>query len=201
MSDIKNDFLHLDVSSKVEKKSGLSYLSWPYAWGEVLKAKPTANYEVLKFDNNLPYVYDHKTGYMVFTTATVDGVTREMWLLVMDGANKAMKAEPYDYTTKYGTKTVQAASMFDINKAIMRCLVKNFAMFGLGLYIYAGEDLPEESEEVKAEKIEASKPELSEKNKEAWSNVVTALKGDFTIEQVKGKYRLSKENEDKLLKK
>ena len=57
-----------------------------------------------------------------------------------------MKKEPYKYTTKYGEKTVEAATMFDVNKAIMRCLVKNLAMFGLGLYIYAGEDLPEEEE-------------------------------------------------------
>jgi hypothetical protein len=67
-----------------------------------------------------------------------------MWLPVMDGANKAMKAEAYTYTTKYGEKDVEPASMFDINKTIMRCLVKNLAMFGLGLYIYAGEDLPED---------------------------------------------------------
>jgi hypothetical protein len=61
----------------------------------------------------------------------------------MDGANKAMKQESYSYKTKYGEKWVEAASMFDVNKTIMRCLVKNLAMFGLGLYIYAGEDLPE----------------------------------------------------------
>jgi NH3-dependent NAD+ synthetase len=61
----------------------------------------------------------------------------------MDGANKAMKAVPYSYTTRYGEKSVEAASMFDINKTLMRCLVKNLAMFGMGIYIYAGEDLPD----------------------------------------------------------
>jgi hypothetical protein len=61
----------------------------------------------------------------------------------MDGANKAMLSTPYTYKTKFGEKTVEAATMFDINKTLMRCLVKNLAMFGLGLYIYAGEDLPE----------------------------------------------------------
>jgi hypothetical protein len=60
----------------------------------------------------------------------------------MDGKNKAMKREPYKYTTKYGEKTVDAFSMYDVNKTLMRCLVKNLAMFGLGLYIYSGEDLP-----------------------------------------------------------
>src|SRR5699024_11992265 len=68
----------------------------------------------------------------------------EMWLPVMDSSNKAMKSKPYTYDTK-NRKNIQVdkASMFDINKTIMRCLVKNLAMFGLGLYIYAGEDLPE----------------------------------------------------------
>ena len=81
---------------------------------------------------------------MVFTDVTIEGQTHEMWLCVMDGANKAMKAQPYTYKVRNGEKTVDAATMFDINKTIMRCLVKNLAMFGLGLYIYAGEDLPEE---------------------------------------------------------
>ena len=75
-----------------------------------------------------------------------------MWLPVMDGANKAMKRTPYKYQTKYnGEKTVEAATMMDINKTIMRCLVKNLAMFGLGLYIYAGEDLPETDKELETE--------------------------------------------------
>ena len=90
-------------------------------------------------------MYDSTTGFMVFTSVTVEDVTHEMWLPVMDGANKAMKDKPYKYMTKYnGEKSVEQASMFDVNKTIMRCLVKNIAMFGLGLYIYAGEDLPEE---------------------------------------------------------
>jgi hypothetical protein len=72
-----------------------------------------------------------------------------MWLPVMDGRNKAMKAEPYTYTVRdFKTKqqvekTVEAFTMFDVNKTIMRCLVKNLAMFGLAIYIYAGEDLPD----------------------------------------------------------
>jgi hypothetical protein len=77
------------------------------------------------------------------TEVTIGGKTLDMWLPVMDGANKAMKDKPYSYTTRYGEKTVEAATMFDINKTLMRCLVKNLAMFGLGIYIYAGEDLPE----------------------------------------------------------
>lgn len=143
-----------NVNGHTEEKNGLTYLSWAWAWAEVKKAYPDANYTIEKF-NGLPYVYDENTGYMVYTTVTIEGITHEMWLPVMDGANKAMKSEQYTYKVKrYGkeeTKTVAAATMFDVNKTIMRCLVKNLAMFGLGLYIYAGEDLPEiEQEQNKA---------------------------------------------------
>jgi hypothetical protein len=94
---------------------------------------------------------------MVMTEMTVDGITHEMWLPVMDNKNKAMK--DVEYTTKNGKYdvTVQPATMFDINTAIMRCLTKNISMFGLGLYIYAGEDLPEESEEQKKKAEEEQK--------------------------------------------
>lgn len=153
---IFNTLYKLDVNDNVEKKKTgstyLSYLSWAWAWAEVKKKFPQAQYSIQKFENNLPYVFDPNTGYMVFTTVTIDDMTYEMWLPVMDGANKAMKHEPYTYKVikwengkrnGFIDKEVEAASMFDINKTIMRCLVKNLAMFGLGLYIYAGEDLPE----------------------------------------------------------
>ena len=151
----------INVNDKTEikddGKNKLTYLSWAWAWAEVKKAYPDAQYEIKKFENNLPYVYDEKTGYMVFTSVTIEGITHEMWLPVMDGTNKAMKSEPYNYKVKeykwqngknqftgnYIDKTINAATMFDINKTIMRCLTKNLGMFGLGLYIYAGEDLPE----------------------------------------------------------
>ena len=134
----------INVNDKTEKKNGLTYLSWAWAIGEITKQYPNLTYRIVKFENNLPYIYDEKTGYMVFTEVTIEGVTKEMWLPVMDSNNKAMLAHSYEYSTKYGTKTVEKATMFDINKTIMRCLAKNLAMFGLGLYIYAGEDLPEE---------------------------------------------------------
>lgn len=147
MNDTFKKLLHLDCGDKIEKKNNLSYLSWSFAWSEVLKNCKDAAYEIKKFDNNLPYVFDENTGYMVFTSVTIEGITHEMWLPVMDGANKAMKDKEYTYSTRYGDKKVAPATMFDINKTIMRCLVKNLAMFGLGLYIYAGEDLPEEDEQ------------------------------------------------------
>ena len=152
----------IHVNDKTEKKKSgsteLTYLSWTWAWAEVKKRYPDAHYEIMMHDG-LPYVYDENTGYMVFTTVTIDGISHMMWLPVMDGANKAMKSKPYTYSTKYnGEKTVEAATMFDVNKTIMRCLVKNLAMIGLGLYIYAGEDLPEtEAEEQKTAQEVAKK--------------------------------------------
>ena len=152
----------INVNEKTEKKKSgnteLTYLSWTWAWAEVKKRYPDAHYEIIMHDG-LPYVYDENTGYMVFTTVTIQDITHMMWLPVMDGANKAMKNKRYTYSTKYsGEKRVEAATMFDVNKTIMRCLVKNLAMFGLGLYIYAGEDLPEvEAEEQKTAQEVAKK--------------------------------------------
>lgn len=133
---------NINVNDKIEERNGLKYLSWSYAVAEITKRCSDWTYKIKMFDNK-PYMYDENLGYMVFTEITIDGQTKEMWLPVMDGSNKAMKKEQYSYSTKYGQKTVEPATMFDINKTIMRCLVKNIAMFGLGLYIYAGEDLPD----------------------------------------------------------
>ena len=155
------ELLALNVNDKTEVKDNgkvkLTYLSWAWAWAEFKKIYPDATYEIKKFksivrfdgnevETELPYMFEPQTGYMVMTSVTAGGLTYDMWLPVMDGNNNAMKNKAYEYTTKYGKKTVEPADMFDVNKAIMRCLVKNLAMFGLGLYIYAGEDLPEPTE-------------------------------------------------------
>jgi hypothetical protein len=132
----------INVNDYTSKKGRFTYLSWCYAWGELQKNYPDATYEIIKF-NGMPYLYDEKTGYMVFTKLTINNITHEMWLPIMDLQNKAKKN----------------ADMMDINKAIMRCLVKNIAMFGLGLYIYAGEDLPETDNEDKPQIPAEKKPE------------------------------------------
>ena len=137
----------LNVNQYVEKKNDLSYLSWSYAWAEFKKIYPDATYEIKKDGQGRCYFGDDHIGYMVYTSVTAGGLTYEMWLPVMDGANKAMKSLAYTYSTRYGEKTVEAMTMFDVNKTVMRCLVKNLAMFGLGLYIYAGEDLPQDIKE------------------------------------------------------
>ena len=141
-------FNTLDVTGHIEKKNGLSYLSWPFAVQEARRKCPDFSFSIQTF-NGYPYQFDPKTGYMVYTTVTMGGITIPMWLPVMDSSNKAMKDVPYEYEVydkfkkQYTKKKVEAATMFEINKTIMRCLVKNLAMFGLGLHIYAGEDLPE----------------------------------------------------------
>lgn len=125
--------MKLNVNDKKDKKGKFDYLSWTWAWSEFKKVYPDATYKIERFgENRKPYLEDDVTGYMVFTSVTADGLTHDMWLAVMDFKNQAI---PKGKVT-----------MTEINKAIMRCLVKNLAMFGLGLYIYAGEDLPEETD-------------------------------------------------------
>lgn len=182
--ELFKELVQINVNDYVEQKNGLNYLSWANAVQEIcLRHNEEFDYEIEKFgENKLPYVYDDGVGFMVFTKITLFGKTREMWLPVMDNANQAMLKEPYTYKVKkyewnaetrkkeflgnYDEKNVEKATMFDINKTIMRCLVKNLAMFGLGLYIYAGEDLPVELEEpCTAEQIEKMRElSINEKN-------------------------------------
>lgn len=146
----------INVNDHVEKKDNLTYLSWAWAWSVTKKECPDASYKIL------PTEYDDDLGFMCHSEVTIEGQTLEMWLPVMDGANKSMKKKSYTYKgTKWENgrkieieKTVSAATTFDINKTMMRCLVKNLAMFGLGIYIYAGEDLPESEPKV----VEESRP-------------------------------------------
>jgi hypothetical protein len=185
----------INVNDKVEKKSNLTYLSWAWAWSEVKKACPDATYKIGETD------YDEVLGFMCHTTVTIEGETLEMWLPVMDGANKSMLKRPYKYSTKYGEKTVESATSFDINKTIMRCLVKNLAMFGMGIYIYAGEDLPETpaTPVAPAPAPAPVEPQLEDlkKGSENWNKVikyVTANKGlgmEKIGQQLNRKYKIS----------
>jgi hypothetical protein len=179
------------VNGKTEQKEGLTYLSWTYAWEEVKKNFPSASYEIKRFgEKELPYIHDENTGYMVFTEVTIENVKHEMWLPVMDSKNKAMKNKPYKYKTKYGEKEVEAATMFDINKTIMRCLVKNLAMFGLGLYVYSGEDLPQEEKEIaSSEKIEEV-ISIYKNNEEKAKEVLRKLKVKKIKEMTKNQVNL-----------
>ena len=120
----------INVNDHVEKKNGLTYLSWAWAWSEVKKAYPTANYTVYENADGWCYHTDGKTAW-VKTGVTIEGVEHIEMLPVMDYRNKSI---PVDNITS-----------FDVNKAIQRSLTKACARHGLGLYIYAGEDLPEDA--------------------------------------------------------
>ena len=119
--------LTINVNQHVEKKGQLSYLSWAWAWAEVLKIDPAATWMAHEF-NGLPVCILPDTTAMTKVSVTVKGDTKTCWLPVMDNRNKA----------------ISGPDAFAINTAIMRCLAKAIAMHGLGLYIYAGEDLPEQ---------------------------------------------------------
>lgn len=121
----------LDVSKYIEKKNGLNYLSWANCWGELLKRYPDSTYRVINDPEGLNYHSDGKTCW-VEVGVTVQGLERIETLPVMDYRNASI---PRDKVTSY-----------DVNKAIKRCMVKAIGLHGLGLYIYAGEDLPEDAD-------------------------------------------------------
>jgi hypothetical protein len=124
------DVYAINVNDWTEQKNNLTYLSWAHAWRAFVEVYPNATYRIKMNDENIPAFGNSKFGYMVYTSVTVDDLTHEMWLPVMNHMNK----------------TILEPNMFDINKTVMRCLTKNLAMFGLGLYIYAGEDIPNDTD-------------------------------------------------------
>ena len=118
----------INVNDKTEKKNGLTYLSWAWAWGELKKLHSKAFYTIYETENGAIYHTDGKTCW-VKTGVTVDGLEHIEYLPVMDYRNNSIPAEK--------------VTSVDVNKAIQRSLTKAVARHGLGLYIYAGEDLPE----------------------------------------------------------
>ena len=123
------DLLTLNVNERVEKKGQLSYLSWAWAWAEVLKYDPAATWIVHLYgpaENKQPCMWIGESA-MVHVSVTIKGLERECLLPVMDNKNNAVKNP----------------DARKISDAIMRCMTKAISMHGLGLYIYAGEDLPE----------------------------------------------------------
>ena len=121
-----SELLKINVNDHTERKGNLTYLSWAWAWAEVLKVDPAAVWTAYETDG-LPVVYLKDDTAMVRVGVTINGNHKSCVLPVMDNRNRA----------------IQNPDAFAINTAIMRCLAKAIAMHGLGLYIYAGEDLPE----------------------------------------------------------
>ena len=119
----------VNVQDKVEKKNGMNYLSWAWAWGEVKKLHPDATYRIYETPEGCIYHTDGKTCW-VKTGVTVNGIEHIEYLPVMDMRNKSIP--------------LASVTSMDVNKAIQRSITKACARHGLGLYVYAGEDLPED---------------------------------------------------------
>jgi Protein of unknown function (DUF1071) len=169
-----SELLKINVNDHTEKKGQLTYLSWAWAWAEVLKLDPAATWDVCEF-NGLPMVVMPDTTAMVKVSATIKGDKKTSWLPVMDNRNKA----------------IQGPDAFQVNTAIMRCLAKAIAMHGLGLYIYAGEDLPESEPKPKGSPITVAQeeydflPPARQKIIEAVANAVIDL---YNADDVVGAY-------------
>ena len=176
----KNYFTELNainVSDKTEKKNGLTYLSWAWAWGELKKLHPDATYTVYENKDGWLYHTDGRTCW-VKTGVTVNGIENIEYLPVMDFRNNSI---PADKVTSY-----------DVNKAVQRSLTKAVARHGLGLYIYAGEDLPEGEE--KPQERQTEKPPKAKPSAE-----ITCTKCGVKIEPViakTGKTRTAQEISD-----
>lgn len=139
MDNYFNDLYAVNVNGHTENKNNLKYLSWAWAWGEIKKRHPDATYTVYENAVGWNYHTDGRTCW-VKTGVTVNGIEHIEYLPVMDYKNKSI--------------SIENVTSFDVNKAIQRSLTKACARHGLGLYIYAGEDLPEEEA---AEKQDASR--------------------------------------------
>ena len=131
--DVWDNLSKIDCSDKVEKKMNLSYLSWAWAWGVLQEHYPQSTYLFYQGEDDVPYVKFPDGTAEVRCRVSIDNLTREMTLSVMDNRNNA----------------IQNPNSRQVNDTKMRCLVKCLAMYGLGHYIYAGEDVPSSDKEEK----------------------------------------------------
>ena len=147
MADVFNVLNAINVNDHTEKKNGLTYLSWAWAWGEVKKRFPDAFYTIYENTDGWFYHTDGATCW-VKTGVTINGLELIEYLPVMDFKNKSIP--------------VGNVTSFDVNKAIQRSLTKAIARHGLGLYIYAGEDLPEDDPDAKPKAKKPAEPATEE---------------------------------------
>lgn len=189
------DLLKINVNDHTEKKNGLTYLSWAWAWAEVLKVDKNANWYVSEYGpqgSEVPFMQLPDGTAMVRVTVTINELPRTCLLPVMDHRNKAI-VQP---------------NAFQVNTAIMRCLAKAISMHGLGLYIYAGEDLPEEAKQDRPAPIQSTviKPvptvELDQDTQERVENLVTdiviAFEEGRELECVELYYHQITDNDEKI---
>ena len=174
--DNKFDILSkIDVSDNVKQKGKYNYLSWVYAVRELLKVAPDATWEIHEYEGSSergvtkqPYMRTD-TGYYVKVTVTVSGIDRTQIHPVLDHSNKTSK-EP---------------NAFQVNTSIQRCLTKAIALHGLGLYIYAGEDLPREPDPLNNKQKTVIKKLchiLKDTDAQTAQNSLDSLKNDTTNE-------------------
>ena len=154
------DLFNTSVSDHIEKKNGLSYVSWPYAWAEVKKRFPDATYTIYENRDGWFYHTDGRTCW-VKTGLTVNGIEHIEMLPVMDFRNRSI---PLNEITS-----------MDVNKTIQRSLTKAAARHGIGLYVYAGEDLPEEEAEARRKEQEAQKEQAAKVAKQPSKAEVTVV--------------------------
>lgn len=160
----------INVNGHVEMKNNLSYLSWAWAWSELKSHYPTATYAIYENADGWNYHTDGRTAW-VKTGVTVEGVEHIEELPVMDFRNKSIPLEQI--------------TSFDVNKAIQRSLTKAVARHGLGLYIYAGEDLPMDADEAAA--IEKNAKKITAKDAEIMAKSLTDNQKEWVLQKYKVK--------------
>jgi hypothetical protein len=166
-----SELLKINVSEHTEKKNGLTYLSWAWAWAEVLKIDPKATWILNPWADGKEIQFLPDGSAMVSVSVIIKGDKKGCILPVMDHRNKAIKNP----------------DAFAINTAMMRCLAKAIAMHGLGLYIYAGEDLPE-GEDLKAsgpsEIFKSLQPEIQDRLRKIAQLVVKEPNGSRMVDLI-----------------
>lgn len=221
---IFNTLYEIDTRERsVEKDTGktkLNYLPWATTYSEVAKHFEDIKYDfctnietveektITKIDENttvektrtltqeIPYT-DTPTGLIVKTTVTIGGITKSMYLPVYDPSYKSMKLEPYTYSTKYGDKTVPAATIGDVYKSIMRCFAKNLSMWGVGLNMWTKEDAPEAVLHLEKLVKEIDSAYVSKKKKGFTDDRIIGAYKDILPEDLEGNYKLC-DNEEML---
>jgi len=171
----------INVNKMTEKKGNLTYLSWAYAWQETMKVCPDMTRKVYENDHGWNYHTDGRTSW-VKVGITIDGQEHIDYLPIMDAKNKAIPLEQ--------------VTSFDVNKAIQRSTTKAIGLHGLGLYIYAGEDMPDDEKTAKATPTEGVVIDL-EIGDENWVRVMNFLNANkkkgskFILEQLAKKYNIT----------
>lgn len=180
-SNYFNELNKIDVSDKIEKRNGLSYLPWAFAWGELKKRYPEATYTIYENAQGLNYHTDGRTAW-VKTGVTVEGIEYIEYLPVMDYRNNSI--------------SVDKLTSWDVNKTIQRSLTKAVARHGLGLYIYAKEDLPSDDKQAPSEtkaKAKAKAPAADTTGSDIQSKLIKLCKDcGLNLNEICKQYKINR---------